>query len=210
MVGSGDPSARLRHVARVSLPEPYAVTLLLAEQLERRQLRYLIGGSLASSLHGLPRSTNDADVVAEIPGSLVEELVASLEDAFYIDADMIHDAIARGASFNIIHYATAFKVDVFVLTRDALLQEEMQRRERHGLPPDGSAQAWFASAEDTILQKLDWYRKGSGISDRQWQDVAGVIRMRGRDLDIHYMRRWAPHLGVADLLERALAENTPG
>jgi hypothetical protein len=194
----------------MTLPEPYAVTMLLADELERRGLRYLIGGSLASSLHGVPRSTNDADVVAEVPGSVVDELAESLEPAFYVDADMIRDAIARGASFNIIHYATAFKVDVFVLTRDAMAQEEMARRQRHGLPPDGERQAWFASAEDTVLQKLDWFQKGFGISERQWNDLAGVIRLRGADLDLGYMRRWAPHLGVAELLERALAENLAG
>ena len=193
----------------MSISEPYAVTLLLAHALERLGLRYLIGGSLASSMHGTPRSTNDADVVAELPGRAVDELVGSLQDAFYIDADMIRDAIARGASFNIIHYDTAFKVDVFVLTRDALMLEEMHRRELHDLPPDGEAQAWFASPEDTVLQKLSWYQKGHGISERQWNDVAGVIRMRGQDLDLAYLRTWAPHLDVSDLLERALDENMP-
>ncbi|MEZ4444863.1 MAG: hypothetical protein R3B72_37655 [Polyangiaceae bacterium] len=159
----------------MSVADPYAITVLVTDVLESLGLRYLIGGSLASSLHGTPRSTNDADLVAEIPGRLVEDLVSALEDRFYIDADMIRDAIARGASFNLIHYETAFKIDVFVLTRDDLLQEEMRRRESHGLPPSGERSAWFASAEDTILQKLDWYRKGAGISERQWRDLAAEL-----------------------------------
>jgi hypothetical protein len=190
----------------VSLAEPFAVTLRVAHAFERLGLRYLIGGSLASSYWGIPRSTNDADLVAELPGRRVDELVAELSGDFYIDADMIRDAIARGACFNVIHLATMFKVDVFVLTRDALAQEEMNRRSEHRVTPDGDERAYFASAEDTILQKLDWYQKGAGISDRQWQDVLGVIRIQRPALDLDYLRRWAPHLGVNALLERALGE----
>ncbi len=190
----------------MSLAEPFAVTLRVARAFERLGLRYLIGGSLASSFHGIPRSTNDADVLAELPGRLAAELAADLAGEFYVDAEMIRDAVARGACFNVIHLATMFKVDVFVLTRDALLQEEMSRREEHRVSPDGPERAFFATAEDTILQKLDWYRRGQGISDRQWGDVVGVIRVRGAALDRAYLRRWAPHLGVADLLERALGE----
>jgi hypothetical protein len=83
----------------------------------------------------------------------------------------------------------------------------MKRRQLHDLPPDGSERAWFASAEDTVLQKLSWYQQGFGISDRQWNDLAGVIRLRGSELDIAYLRKWAPHLGVSALLERALSEH---
>lgn len=190
----------------MALPEPYAVTLQVVRVLEQLGLRYLVGGSLASSLHGFPRSTNDADLVAEIPGRIVDELVTKLKDDFYIDADMIRDAIRRGASFNVVHLATMFKVDVFVLTRDPLMQEEMDRREAHLLQADANHRVYFASPEDTVLQKLDWYRKGAGVSDRQWQDLIGVIKVQGDALDLEYLKHWAPSLGVTDLLERALNE----
>ena len=190
----------------MALNEPYAVTLRVARALERLGLRYLIGGSLASSLHGFPRSTNDADLLAEIPGARVDQLVAELAQDFYVDGDMIRDAIRRGASFNLIHLSTMFKVDVFVLTRDPLLQEEMRRRSEHALQPDSPERAWFASAEDTVLHKLDWYKKGGCTSERQWQDLIGVIKVQGAELDLAYLRGWAPSLDVAELLERALAE----
>jgi len=189
-----------------ALPEAFAVTLYVVRALERLGVRYLIGGSLASSLHGLPRSTNDADLVAELRGAKVDQFVADLRAEFYVDAGMIRDAIARGASFNLIHLATMFKVDVFVGTRDPMIQEELSRRAEHLLAPNSAERAYFATPEDTILQKLDWYKKGGSISDRQWSDVLGVIKVQGATLDSEYLRHWAPHLHVADLLERALEE----
>lgn len=188
------------------LPEPLQVTVRVARALERLGLRYLVGGSLASSLHGLPRNTNDADVVVELPGRSVAELVADLEHEFYADADMIHDAIRRGASFNLIHLATMFKVDIFVLRREPLMLEEMNRRQLHEVVVDSGERVWFASPEDTILQKLDWFKKGNEISDRQWQDVLGILKVRGDTLDLAYLRTWAPSLGVTELLERALSQ----
>ena len=190
----------------MTLVEPLAVTVRVARALELLGVRYLIGGSLASSFHGVPRSTNDADLVAEIPARLADDLAADLAADFYVDADMIRDAAIRGTSFNIIHLETMFKVDIFIATRDVLGQEELRRRQEHRLAPDDEARAFFASAEDTILQKLDWYQKGGGISDRQWGDVLGVLAVQGRTLDFTYMQKWAPHLGVVALLDRALAE----
>jgi len=191
----------------MELPEPLAVTLRVANAFDRLGLKYLVGGSLASSLHGIPRSTNDADVLAELPGHRVDELVKDLSSDFYVDADMIRDAVRRGASFNVIHLPTMFKVDVFVLTRDPLLTEEMSRRQSHALDEQGRVQMQFASAEDTVLQKLDWFKKGAGVSDRQWADIRGILEVQGDRLDLAYMRRWAPHLSVSDLLERALTES---
>lgn len=193
----------------MTLPEPLAVSLIVARAFEKLGLRYLIGGSLASSLYGVPRSTNDADMLAEMPAHLADELAAELAGEFYVDANLIRDAAMRGASFNVIHLATMFKVDVFVATRDPMTQEEMRRRQEHRLSPDDEARAFFATAEDTVLQKLDWYRKGGEISERQWKDIIGVLRMQVGAVDVEYMKKWAAHLGVADLLGRALGDSSP-
>jgi hypothetical protein len=190
----------------MALPEPIAVTLRVVRAFDRLGIRYLIGGSLASSLHGIPRNTNDADIVAELPGARVGELAADLSEEFYADESMMADAVRRAASFNLIHLATMFKVDVFVLRREPLLLEEMSRRQEHAVAEGSPERAWFASPEDTVLQKLDWYKKGSEISERQWGDVMGVLKVRAGDLDIAYLRKWAPSIGVSELLERALSE----
>lgn len=184
-----------------------SVALRVARAFDSLGLRYLIGGSLASSLHGVPRSSHDADLVAELPGRLAEDVARLLAPEFYVDADMIRDAVLRGGSFNVIHDESGFKVDVFVLTRDPLAQAEMDRRERHVIGDEVSA--YFATAEDTVLQKLCWYKKGDEVSERQWSDVLGVLKVQLGRLDDEYLDRWAPVIGVTDLLARARREAAP-
>jgi hypothetical protein len=181
------------------------VALRVARAFETLGLRYLFGGSLASSLHGIPRSSHDADVLADLPASRVDGFVRLLQDDFYVDAEMIRDAIRRRIAFNVIHYDSGFKVDVFILTDDPLLQEEMRRRQPHDAGhPDGPA--YFATAEDMVLQKLRWYRAGGETSERQWSDVLGILAVQAERIDLDYLGRWAQHAEVEDLLERALAE----
>lgn len=192
----------------MSLAEPIAITMALARALDRLGIRYLVGGSLASSVHGIPRSTQDIDLLVELPGSLVDALVKELEADFYIDRDMVMDAVRRRASFNIIHLGTMLKIDFFVSDRRPLLIEEMSRRQvvELGDPPTSVG---VCTAEDIIVQKLDWFEKGSRISERQWNDVIGVLKVRGPDLDLEYLRRWARELGLAELLAAALEEAGP-
>ena len=186
--------------------ESVTVTLRIAAELERLGIDYFVGGSVASSVHGRPRTTDDVDIIAALPGPKVDAFVRTLESDFFVDAEMIRDAIRRRASFNIIHLATMLKVDVFVLGNEDFAQEEMQRRA--AVPLRGS-RVWFSSPEDIVLEKLDWFRKGEGISERQWRDVLGVLAVQGTRLDLPYMHSWAARRGLLELLERALAEATP-
>ena len=185
------------------------VAILVARALESLGLRYLIGGSLASSLHGVPRSSHDADMLAEVPQTRADDIARLLEPQFYVDANMIRDAIRHRISFNVIHYDSGFKVDVFVLTNDAMPQEEMRRRQPHDVG-DAAGPVFFATAEDMVLQKLAWYRAGGESSDRQWTDVLGILKVKGSTLDFAYVRRWAPVMGVADLLERLVKDPEAG
>lgn len=132
----------------MDLAEPVQITRLIAEVFERFQIPYLVGGSLASSLHGVPRATQDVDMVADLKPQHIAPLVRALETTFYIDADMVRDAIQRRSSFNVIHLATMFKVDIFVLQDNRASQEEMARRERYELSEKPRQELFVATAED--------------------------------------------------------------
>lgn len=174
------------------------------EALEKLGAEYAIVGSVASSAHGVARSTIDADLVADLRGSHVEPLVAALERDYYIDRDVVADAVVRRAMFNVIHLATMFKVDVYVLTNRAFDRASFARRSPRRLEQSRDFQV--ESAEDTVLHKLEWYRAGGEVSDRQWSDIIGVLEVQGDALDQAYLDHWAAQLGVADLLARAWSE----
>ena len=179
----------------------------LVAALERQGVRSYISGSVASSAHGLPRATQDVDLVATLSHDHVQPLVNALEDAFYIDADMIHEAIDRGNSFNVIHLDTMLKLDVFVLGSDAFEQEAFRRAQHIELRLADDARPFhFASPEDVILHKLRWFMLGDEVSERQWLDVLGVLKVQTHQLDLPYLRQWAHHLGLTGLLQRALEE----
>jgi len=186
------------------LSEPIQVTLKVITAFNRLGIPYLIGGSLASAVHGIVRATMDADLVAEIKPEQVLSLVASLESEFYIDAEMILDAIQYTSSFNLIHLETMFKVDVFILKQRPFDLNQMQRRISQSVGDSPEEQAYFSTAEDIILAKLEWFRAGGETSERQWRDIMGVLDLQGDRLDFKYLQTWATELGILDLLQRAI------
>jgi hypothetical protein len=189
------------------LPEQIAVTMIVVDALEDLSVPYAIGGSFASALHGVMRATMDVDLVADLQQEDVAPFVQALGDAFYADAEMMRGAINQHRSFNLIHLDTMFKVDVFVARPRDFDRAQLARRELYLLSEEPERWAYVASAEDTILAKLEWYRLGGEISDRQWRDALGVLKVHRERLDGAYMRPMAVELGVEDLLDRALEES---
>lgn len=189
----------------MTLGEALRATLAVARVLDQLGVPYLVGGSLASSFHGIPRSTQDADLVADLRPEHVAPLVAVLSATFYVDEERTRQAVEGGGSFNVIQLATMFKVDVFVVGDDPPSRSEMERREKHPVGPAGE-ELYLASAEDTILHKLRWYEMGNRVSERQWNDLLGVLKVRRGALDREYLRENAERMGTEGLLEEALAE----
>jgi hypothetical protein len=177
----------------------------VVEAFEALGIQYFVGGSVASSLYGQPRTTMDVDVVAAIEPAHVPSLVRLLADRYYITAESILDAIARSYSFNLIHLETMYKIDVFVLKSGDYDRMAFSRRRADRLIEEGRTFD-FCSPEDIVLHKLTWYRDGGAVSERQWNDLLSVLRVT-RPLDVSYMTHWAATLGVGELLERALAES---
>jgi hypothetical protein len=186
-------------------PDIQATITPLVEVLEQLGVLYHIGGSVASSLYGIPRLTIDVDLIADLRMGHVRPLVKQLQTIYYIDEDMVRDAISRHSSFNIIHQDTILKVDVFIPKSRLFDQEELRRAQQEVLL-EGTRPFNMASPEGTILNKLEWYRMGGEVSDRQWNDILGVLKVQGTNLDMAYLQRWAANLKVTDLLERALVD----
>jgi len=185
---------------------PLAIVGEIGAIFDRLHVSYVVGGSLASSFHGIPRATQDADLVAALGDQHVDELVRALGDAYYADADMIRDAVAHRASFNVVHRPTMFKVDVFVMRGDSYSRGEVQRGVVAAVETgSGTRDIRFATAEDIVLQKLVWFKRGGGTSERQWNDVLGVLRVQPA-LDDAYLDTWADLLDITALLVRARRE----
>jgi hypothetical protein len=181
----------------------------VAEAFEALGVRYYLGGSVASSAHGIARASLDADIVAALEPERVDALIGRLAQTYYIPVDRLRSAVAARSSFNLIHLATSFKVDVFVSKGRPFDREAAARARDQAIDEAPDAPRFpVASPEDTVLAKLEWFRLGGETSERQWWDILGVLKVTA-DIDSAYLRRWAASLGVEDLLERALADATP-
>lgn len=191
------------------LTEQIAVVMQVIDALDGLGIRYAIGGSFASAVYGVMRATMDADLVVDLALPDVGPLARALIGDFYADVESMREAVQQQSSFNLIHLGTMFKVDVFVAKTRAFDRSQLARRQLVLLSEEPERQAYVASAEDTILAKLEWYRMGGEVSERQWRDVLGVLLVQGERLDLDYLKQMATHIRVLDLLKLAL-QATPG
>ncbi len=181
----------------------------VARTLQSLGIRFYIGGSVASSFHGAARSTMNVDLVADLSLENVELFIRRLgKEEFYVSQAAIEDAINRSSCFNVIHLASSFKVDIFILKSRNFDKSSMNRAVPGKVDLQSEFQVPIASPEDTILSKLEWYRLGNEVSERQWDDVVRVMKILGNKVDQDYLEHYAIELAVSDLLQKLLAELT--
>jgi hypothetical protein len=188
------------------MDNPFLVLSEVVRVLEQEGITYVLVGSLASSMHGMYRSTADIDFLADIKPQQVLPLLQALENNFYIDEQAVRQAVAERRSFNAIHFDSVFKIDIFIPKADDFAQKQLERRQLRKIAPDIDQEVYVATAEDTILAKLRWYRAGGEVSGNQWNDVLGILGANRSGLDQDYLREWAEKLSVQDLLQRAVTE----
>ncbi len=172
--------------------------------LDELGIAWVLGGSLASSIVGEPRSTMDIDVAVQLDVGHVHDLVAAVRDDYYVSEDMVRDALTHASSFNLIHFESGMKIDLFPLSDDPLDVRQLARRELVEIEPGTSI--WVGAADDQVLRKLRWYRLGGEVSDRQWRDVVAILQVQGRRINRQQLLIDAGPLGLADLVTTALSD----
>ncbi|MBU4398272.1 MAG: hypothetical protein KKE86_02940 [Planctomycetes bacterium] len=175
--------------------------------LRRLGVKYYICGSLASTFYGIARTTTDVDLVAELSQSDVSAFAEAIREQYYVDEKMILDAISQKSCFKLVHLPTASMVIVYSSKDRPYDKMAMERTQENSLDDElPEARFFLPSPEDVVLSKLEWYRLGDEVSERQWRDIAGVMKVNRASLDRKYMEQWAVELGVADLLAKAWKE----
>lgn len=193
-------------MALVNEPDPLELALEIAATFERLGVRYLLGGSLASTALGEPRATLDIDLVADLAPDTVEPWLRALGADFAADRVWIADEVRRRGSFQLIHRPTMTRVDVFVPRWEGVHLWKWQNRHRLVIDASTGRGLDVTGPEGIVIQKLAWFRDGGEVSDRQWRDVLGVLKTQRRDMDWAELALWAAELDLTDLLARARDE----
>lgn len=184
------------------IPEAFQRVLAV---LDRMEILYAVGGSVASGVRGNYRYNNDIDILVGMPPEAMEAFVAQLGPDFRADAGTRREAFRLGRPWNIISARAAFKFDLIPAGDDTFAASQLARRTFESAAFFGQ-QIEFAvvTSEDILLSKLRWFRKGHETSEQQWRDILGIAAIQGPRLDRAYLDQWAARLGVADLLARVL------
>ncbi|MEG4944914.1 hypothetical protein [Microcoleus sp. F4-D5] len=196
------------------IADPIELAQKIASILLPLNIPYVVGGSVASSLLGENRSTQDLDLVIDLEAQTAQRLIDAMSGEFYISESAVTEAIAkskaapRESSFNVIYLPSMEKADIFVMGSDDPFSASVMRRRQlypvSGLTEEG---IYIYSPEDIVLQKLSWYKLIPGGSQKQWRDVLGVLKVQGERLDIAYLNQWAVTLKLTDLLSGALLQS---
>jgi hypothetical protein len=185
------------------------VALQVSAALDQIHCEYFVGSSVASSLQGEPRATNDIDFVVAMLTWKVPAFAAALGPDFDVDQEMLREAVSTGRCANIFYLPLVTKVDIFGLGSSPYDEVEFARRRLVRVKSTGQ-ELFVKSPEDSVLRKLLWYREGGEVSTKQWRDVVEVLRVSGPQIDPQYLDQWASRLGVAPLLARARMQAAGG
>ncbi len=175
--------------------------LKVTSDLDELSIPYFITGSCASMAYGEPRLTNDIDIVADIQR---ENIAFFLEHfpmpEFYISEDAVREAVAMHGQFNIIHPTSGLKVDIIVRKESEFGDSEFERRRT--LQLSEGKRADFASPEDVILMKMEYYRMGG--SEKHLRDITGMLKISEDLIDREYISLWVERLQLGDIWEAVL------
>lgn len=184
------------------------IALKVAAALTSVGAEYFLGGSLASSLQGEPRATNDIDFVIALPAVRISALRDALGADFEVDTDMLRDAVRHARSANAFYLPVVTKIDFFGRGYEPFDESEFSRRRPVVVRASGETIV-VKSAEDTVLRKLLWFREGGEVSEKQWRDIVSVLRISGGTIDDEYLDSWSSRLSLEGLLRRAREARSP-
>jgi hypothetical protein len=189
------------------LADPLRVVGKLDAVFFKLDIPYFVGGSLASSLYGIPRATQDVDVIVDMSVAHVDMFVRSIEDDFVVDPNVVRSAVKNKSSFNIIDKEELYKVDIFIQKPDNVSKTEMLRKIKYTISESGEKiSIYICSPEDIISHKLYWFKLGDEVSERQWHDVLQVLKVQDNRIDFDYLRNICKARGVEKLLDKALGD----
>lgn len=191
-------------------PQDLRVLSQLVQVFEQLGIPYAVGGSMASSAYGIVRFTQDADIAVAPFADQAQRFCELVQQDFYISLEAMMQAIQQRSSFNVIHFESAFKIDIFICKDTAFERELLSRRQLLKWSDSDDDVLAFVSPEDIILLKLRWYHEGGRLSERQWRDVLGVLTIQGKKLDYGYLEQQACGLGINDLLKQVMQEKRDG
>ncbi len=186
---------------------PIGLAIEMARIFDQLNIAYVLGGSVASSFMGEPRTTVDVDFAIKLRADALASVLGVVEAEFYVPVEAAKVAIATASAFNLIHLGTGLKVDLFVVGDGVLDRRQLERRVKVVVQDAPRIDLWVTSAEDQILRKLAWHRAGGMVSDRQWRDILGLIAVQGESLDFVYLRTTAAEVELTENLEIAFGDS---
>lgn len=167
------------------------VLLSVIKTLNRLDLPYFLTGAYAVSIHGEPRATHDIDLQIHLSAQNIETVYNNFKDEFYISKEGIQDALKHKTMFNLIHQESQTKIDFWIPLDNEYDRERFRRRRKIMI---AGVKTFVLSPEDTILTKLDWYKKSK--VEKHLGDALGILKVQGRELDLSYIETWAVDLSV--------------